>query len=180
MEMEGAIETEAPAVASGSAASGSGQTPAEKQSDVARQNAEELQNGLAASKGEILTGKPAAARPRTSFKRKAPDADIDDSRLDPARSQGGEDSMTTVGGVLNGQGPAAGAQSSAAPAGIKRRAEDQSADASRSQDRGDDMSSATVGHPGPVNHGGTYPKGDLGWRHIGSGVFARTFPRISD
>ena len=179
MEMEGAIETEAPAVASGSAASGSGQTPAEKQSDVARQNAEELQKGLAASMGEIPTGKPAAARPRTSFKRKAPDADIDDSRLDPARSQGGEDSMTTVGGVLNGQGPAAGAQSSEAPAGIKRRAEDQSADASRSQDRGDDMSSATVGHPGPVNHGGTYPKGDLEWRHIGTGVFARTFPRIS-
>ena len=88
MEMEGAIETEAPAVASGSAASGSGQTPAEKQRDVARQNAEELQKGLAASKGEILTGKPAAARPRTSFNRKAPDTDIDDSRLDPARSQG--------------------------------------------------------------------------------------------
>ena len=87
--------------------------------------------------------------------------------------------MTTVGGVLNGQGPAAGAQSSEAPAGIKRRAEDQSADASRIQDRGDDMSSVTVGHPGPVNHGGTYPKGDLEWRHIGSGVFARTFPRIS-
>ena len=87
--------------------------------------------------------------------------------------------MTTVGGVLNGQGPAAGAQSSEAPAGIKRRAGHHSANASRTQDRGDDMSSVMVGHPGPINHGGTYPKGDLEWRHIGSGVFARTFPRIS-
>ena len=36
--------------------------------------------------------------------------------------------------------------------------------------------SSPAQHPGPINHSGRFPKDDLEWKHIGSGIFARTFP----
>ena len=58
--------------------------------------------------------------------------------------------------------------------GTKRKDEVQD-DSAREQDR--DMSSlqqANRKHPGPVQH--KFDKGELEWRHVGSGEFARTFP----
>ena len=37
------------------------------------------------------------------------------------------------------------------------------------------MSSVTASHPGQIHSGGKYAKGDLEWKNIGSGVFAKTF-----
>ena len=41
-----------------------------------------------------------------------------------------------------------------AAAGSRRRAEDDGADESRTEERVDDMSSVMIGHPGPIYHGG--------------------------
>ena len=74
------MQAEAPAVVSGPAVSGSGQTPVEIRSSIYLKN----ERGIhPASPEEIPPKKPAAARPWTSIKRKAPGDDIDDFNLIP-------------------------------------------------------------------------------------------------
>ena len=63
--------------------------------------------------------------------------------------------------------------------GIKRKDEDGD-DTARTEGRGDDMSNVEQErmpkHPGPIQHGEPFTKGELSWQNVGSGIFARTFP----
>ena len=64
---------------------------------------------------------------------------------------------------------------------MKRKDENQD-DAERNHDRADDMSSleqAKSTHPGATHTSEKFTQGELEWRHIGSGVFARTFRKAS-
>ena len=64
----------------------------------------------------------------------------------------------------------------AATRGVKRT--DDQDDAERNQDRADDMSSLQrATHPGATRTGETFTKGEMECQHIGSGIFARTFPK---
>ena len=143
-------------------ASGSGATAAERSSDISAQNSKSLEDGINASlkrksedsgdDGERATRSSAAATttaPSPRGQKRDPEDDADDGeRMDRG----------TV--VQQGQ---------------KRKDAEQD-DTARTEDRADDMSSLAQ-HPGPVHSGGRIDRADLSWRHIGSGVFARTFPR---
>ena len=143
-------------------ASGSGATAADRSSDISAQNSKSLEDGINASlkrksedsgdDGERATRSPAAATttaPSPRGQKRDPEDDADDGeRMDRG----------TV--VKQGQ---------------KRKDAEQD-DTARTEDRADDMSSLAQ-HPGPVHSGGRIDRADLSWRHIGSGVFARTFPR---
>ena len=65
---------------------------------------------------------------------------------------------------------------------MKRKDENQD-EAKRNHDRADDMSSleqAKSIHPGATQKGERFTQGELEWRHIGSGLFARTFPKAKN
>ena len=77
--------------------------------------------------------------------------------------------------------------------GLKRSGDDPD-DAARGDRTADDMSTVTEDHeslttvdrarphgrqPGPRHDGGQFPRGDLEWKDIGSGVIAKTFPMMN-
>ena len=63
--------------------------------------------------------------------------------------------------------------------GTKRKDEDGD-DNARFDGRSNDMSNVEqetmLKHPGPIQHGEPFTKGELWWQNIASGIFARTFP----
>ena len=59
--------------------------------------------------------------------------------------------------------------------GTKRKPEGEADDSARMEERPDDMSSVDAGHPGPIGGDKKPCKADLEWRHIGSGIMAKTF-----
>ena len=91
-----------PAATDGSAAGGSVQTPAERQSSINRQKDNEMQRGLAASNAVDLAREAGCRTAKDECKRKALDGDIEDSSFDAVRNRGGGDSMAAVGGALDG------------------------------------------------------------------------------
>ena len=60
--------------------------------------------------------------------------------------------------------------------GVKRKSDGEADDSMRMKDRPEDMSMLTQQHPGPVvNNKNPIAKEDTEWKHIGSGMFAKTF-----
>ena len=180
MEMQDQIEKKAATMsAGGSGASGSGLTAAARAAGVDDQNKRDMEKGIEISKGEKRKAndelddeqdKREQARTEQSTdkstkgtKRKSEEDDADAVRM--------QDREAT-----NQQGTAEDTAKSAGTSGTKRRADDnEQIDESRTKDRGSDMSSMTTSHPGQIHSGGKYAKGDLEWKNIGSGVFAKTF-----
>ena len=150
-------------------ASGSGATAEQKQTEIAAQSAKDLAAGI-----------------KESLKRKNDDSDDDAERA----TRGSTTQMPNSGNAtatqpLRGQKRTAEEDADDAERmgrslkedskGQKRKDPMQNDDARR-EDRADDMASLSQ-HPGPIRHGERIDKANLSWRHIGSGVFARTFPR---
>ena len=102
-----------------------------------------------------------AAQPKAGIKRKAPDGDIGDSRVDSTRNRERQKSMTAALGGFSVHGPAVGTPAANAAAGSPWRAEDDNADEFGCQDCVDDLSSVMVRYSGPVYRGDRYPKGDF-------------------
>ena len=167
MEPEATASSNADATTLQTASSGSGATIEQRQAEVDAQNSRELEAGIKASlkrkngdtdgdaeratRGSATTAVTALPSPRGQKRNAKEDAD-DAERMD--RSLKDEPKI---------------------PKGQKRKdiAQD---DVARTEDRADDMSSLTQ-HPGPIQYGERIDKADLSWKHIRSGVFARTFPR---
>ena len=162
-EIEAAASSGATAEGS-NAASGSGATAGERSADIGIQNAKALDDGVKASlkrkSGDSGDDAERAARGSTSPRGRKRDAE--DSADDEER--------------MNRGAPV----QQAAERGQKRK-DDEQDDTARTEGRADDMASLTLSslaqHPGPIHPGGPIDRADLSWRHIGSGVFARTFPK---
>ena len=165
----------------GSGSAGSGATAAQRRGEVQAQNERELQAGMKASLETSTTA--AVGSEKTNAEEEADDSgrqlatestlrgtkrvaeeDLDDSERTQAKVV--EETTQTDKSVTKG---------------VKRKDENQD-DAARNRDRADDMSSleqAKSTHPGATHTGEKFTQGELEWRHIGSGVFARTFPKAN-
>ena len=180
MAMQDQVEKEAATMsARGSGASGSGLTAAARAAEVDAQNKRDMEKGIEQSKGE---------------KRKAND-ELDDEQDEREQARTQQSDVKSIKGTkrkseendadavrlqnreaTDQQDMAEETAKSAETTGTKRRADDdEQIDESRTKDRGSDMSSVTASHPGQIHRGGKYAKGDLEWKNIGSGVFAKTF-----
>ena len=178
--MQDQVEKEAATMsARGSGASGSGLTAAARAAEVDAQNKRDMEKGIEQSKGE---------------KRKAND-ELDDEQDEREQARTQQSDVKSIKGTkrkseendadavrlqnreaTDQQDMAEETAKSAETTGTKRRADDdEQIDKSRTKDRGSDMSSVTASHPGQIHSGGKYAKGDLEWKNIGSGVFAKTF-----
>ena len=179
-----AMDPDAAAASSNAAgASGSGSIAEQRSADVNAQNAKAVVDGIKASlkRASEDSGDDVERATRGST------APATTSPQSPqGRKRGAEDDADDMERMNRG---------TAVERGQKRKDAEQD-DTARTENRADDMSSLTsmreryeatepaalrmsslTQHPGPVHFGGRIEKGDLSWRHIGSGVFARTFPK---
>ena len=148
--------------------SGSGMTDHQRRSGVDDQNEKALQEGIKAS---------VAPPDEPNNKKRGADATADDSErmARPQESPRGKKRNATEEADDQERTTRADAEEKTKVKGVKRKGDEQGDD-SRAQDRSDDMSSLAQ-HPGLISCSGRFAKEDLEWKHIGSGMFARTFPQ---
>ena len=132
------------------------------------QNEKALQEGIKAS---------VAPPDEPNNKERGADATADDSErmARPQESPRGKKRNATEEADDQERTTRADAEEKTKVKGVKRKGDEQGDD-SRAQDRSDDMSSLAQ-HPGLISCSGRFAKEDLEWKHIGSGMFARTFPQ---
>ncbi|MBN71658.1 MAG: hypothetical protein CME32_20555 [Gimesia sp.] len=152
-------------------ASGSGQTESQRAKSVDEQNQRELHKGIEesrtdhkAKKRRKKEGKEFTAMSPRGSKRATEneESEDDESEFGPhgkempmtPKSKGSDDDKIAV--------------------------ENDEAEMSDSTNEKVDESVGAIGeHPGPIDTSGDFAAGDMQWQDIGSGVFARTFPKMT-
>ena len=158
------MDPDAAAASSNAAgASGSGSTAEQRSADVNAQNAKAVVDGI-----------------KASLKRASEDSGDDVERATRGSTAAATTSPQSPRGrkrdAENDADDTERVNRDTAVEKLQKRKDAEQDDTARTENRADDMSSFTQ-HPGPVHSGGRIDRADLLWKHIGSGVFARTFPR---